>query len=69
MPDDDRLTVSQAAREANCSERTIRRAYKYGTLRAQRFGQQRRRSIRIYRSDLVAWLGSDAVTGREHERS
>lgn len=54
----DWLTVSEAAREAKVSEKTIRRWYRSGRLRADRLGS---RTIRIRRCELVAMAG-DAVT-------
>lgn len=50
---DDLLTVREAARLSKRSERTIRRAYKRGALRAHRDGNGR--SIGIEVRDLRAW--------------
>ncbi|NKY03544.1 helix-turn-helix domain-containing protein [Gordonia polyisoprenivorans] len=54
----DWLTVCEAAQEAKVSEKTIRRWYRSGRLRADRLGE---RTIRIRRCELVAMAG-DAVT-------
>jgi excisionase family DNA binding protein len=56
-----RLTVAQAAAEAAVSEHTIRRAYVHGHLAIQRFGLGAR-SLRIKRSDLLAWLEAGGNT-------
>lgn len=58
---DARLTVAQAAAEANVSEHTIRRAYVHGHLRIHRFGLGAR-SLRIKRSELQAWLEAGGNT-------
>jgi excisionase family DNA binding protein len=46
------LTVQDAAREVNCHEETIRRAYRSQFLKAMPFG---RRNKRIRRRDLRTW--------------
>lgn len=59
---DARLTVAQAAAEAAVSEQTIRRAYVHGHLPVHRFGLGAR-SLRIKRSELLAWLEAGGQTG------
>ena len=56
-----RLTVAQAAAEAAVSEHTIRRAYAHGHLPVHRFGLGAR-SLRIKRSELLAWLEAGGQT-------
>jgi excisionase family DNA binding protein len=56
-----RLTVAQAAAEAAVSEHTIRRAYVHGHLPVHRFGLGAR-SLRIKRSELMAWLEAGGNT-------
>jgi len=58
---DVRLTVAQAAAEAAVSEHTIRRAYVHGHLPVHRFGLGAR-SLRIKRSELIAWLEAGGQT-------
>jgi excisionase family DNA binding protein len=60
---DKRLTVAQAAEEATVSVNTIRRAYESEHLKVLRFGVGRR-SIRIRRGDLMAWLDAGGSTSR-----
>ena len=59
--DNARLTVAQAAAEAAVSEHTIRRAYVHGHLPVHRFGLGAR-SLRIKRSELIAWLEAGGKT-------
>ena len=58
--DDDTLTVADAARIAQRSLRTIRRAYLSGKLVAHRDGNGRNVSIRY--SDLRQWLLAEEIT-------
>jgi hypothetical protein len=60
--DDDMLIVSDAARIAQRSARTIRRAYLSGRLVAHRDGNGR--GVRIQYGDLRAWLLAELVTPR-----
>jgi excisionase family DNA binding protein len=46
------LTVADAAREVDCHEESLRRAYRNGFLSVIQFGSRNRR---IRRSDLRAW--------------
>jgi hypothetical protein len=57
--DDDMVTVAEAARVAQRSVRTIRRAYLSGRLVAHRDGNGRGVSIRY--GDLVAWLTAEVI--------
>lgn len=57
---DDLLTVADAARIAQRSVRTIRRAYLSGRLIAHRDGNGR--GVRIRYGDLHAWLTARVVT-------
>ena len=66
--DNARLTVAQAAAEAAVSEHTIRRAYVHGHLAIQRFGLGAR-SLRIKRSDLLAWLEAGGQTAARSGRA
>jgi excisionase family DNA binding protein len=56
---DDLLTVAEAARIAQRSVRTLRRAYLAGRMLAHRDGNGRGVTIRY--SDLLAWLTADVV--------
>jgi excisionase family DNA binding protein len=58
--DDDVVTVAEAARLAERSMRTIRRAYMSGSLVAHRDGNGR--GVRIRYSDLRAWLLAEVVS-------
>ena len=58
--EDDVLTVADAARVAQRSVRTIRRAYLSAKLVAHRDGNGR--SVRIRYGDLRAWLMADVIT-------
>ncbi len=58
--DDDVLTVADAARVAQRSVRTIRRAYLSGKLVAHRDGNGR--SVRIRYGDLRAWLMAEVIS-------
>jgi Helix-turn-helix domain len=58
--DDDMVTVAEAARIAQRSLRTIRRAYLSGRLVAHRDANGRRITIRY--GDLRAWLLAEPVT-------
>ena len=58
-----RLTIAEAAADAHVSVNTLRRAYVYGHLVVQRFGMGARRSIRVRRGDLMAWLAAGGQTG------
>ena len=58
--DDDVLTVADAARVAQRSVRTIRRAYLSEKLGAHRDGNGR--SVRIRYGDLRAWLMAELIT-------
>lgn len=60
--DDDMLMVTDAARIAQRSARTIRRAYLSGRLVAHRDGNGR--GIRIRYGDLRAWLLAELVAPR-----
>ncbi|MHC3004170.1 helix-turn-helix domain-containing protein [Gordonia sp. GN26] len=53
----DWLTVAEAAQEARVSEKTIRRWYRSGQLKADRLGQ---RMVRIRRCELAAMAGDVA---------
>ena len=57
--DDDMLTVADAARVAQRSVRTIRRAYLSSKLVAHRDGNGR--SVRIQYAELRAWLTADVI--------
>ena len=65
--DDDMLMVSDAARIAQRSARTIRRAYLSGRLVAHRDGNGR--GIRIHYGDLRAWLLAELVAPRSEPAS
>ena len=58
--DDDVLTVAEAARVAQRSVRTIRRAYLSEKLVAHRDGNGR--SVRIRYGDLRAWLMAEVIS-------
>lgn len=58
--DDDTLTVAAAARIAQRSVRTVRRAYRSGKLIAHRDGNGR--SVRIRFRDLRHWLLAEEIT-------
>lgn len=58
--DDDVLTVADAARVAQRSIRTIRRAYLSAKLVAHRDGNGR--SVRIRYADLRAWLTAEVIS-------
>ena len=60
--DDDLLTVAEAARIAQRSVRTMRRAYLAGRMVAHRDGNGRGVTIRY--ADLLAWLTADVVRPR-----
>jgi hypothetical protein len=60
--DDDMLMVSDAARIAQRSARTIRRAYLSGRLVAHRDGNGR--GVRIHYRDLRAWLLAELIAPR-----
>jgi excisionase family DNA binding protein len=60
--DDDMLTVTDAARIAQRSARTIRRAYGSGRLVAHRDGNGR--GVRIHYGDLRAWLLAELIAPR-----
>src|SRR5213076_2102349 len=60
-PDDDLLTVAEAARESRRSVRTLRRAYLSGKLIAHRDGNGRAVTIRY--GDLRAWLTAKPIRG------
>jgi hypothetical protein len=60
--DDDLLSVAEAARIAQRSVRTLRRAYLAGRMLAHRDGNGRGVTIR-YR-DLLAWLTADVIRPR-----
>jgi excisionase family DNA binding protein len=47
--------VSEAAREAHCSEWMIRQEIKAGRLRARRIG----RLVRVVDADLARWMAGD----------
>ncbi len=47
--------VSEAAKEARCSDWTIRREIREGNLRARRIG----RLVRIVDTDLASWMRGD----------
>lgn len=65
-PLDQMLTVAEAARIARRSQRTIRRAYRGGSLRAYRDGNGR--GVRISGADLRKWMvASVAVRAAEAE--
>jgi excisionase family DNA binding protein len=57
--DDDMLTVADAARVAQRSVRTIRRAYLSSRLVAHRDGNGR--SVRIQYAELRAWLTAEVI--------
>jgi excisionase family DNA binding protein len=64
---DDLLTVAEAARIARRSIRTLRRAYRSGSLRAHKDGNGR--GIRIEYADLRDWMTGEAVTAtRRHAK-
>ena len=65
--DDDMLIVSDAARIAQRSPRTIRRAYLSGRLVAHRDGNGR--GVRIHYGDLRAWLLAEPITPRSEPAS
>jgi hypothetical protein len=65
--DDDMLIVNDAARIAQRSARTIRRAYLSGRLVAHRDGNGR--GVRIHYGDLRAWLLAELVTPRSEPAS
>ena len=58
--DDDVLSVADAARVAERSVRTIRRAYLSGKLVAHRDGNGR--TVRIRYGDLRSWLMADVIS-------
>jgi excisionase family DNA binding protein len=64
---DDMLTVTDAARIAQRSARTIRRAYLSGRLVAHRDGNGR--GIRIRYGDLRAWMLAELVAPRSEPTS
>jgi excisionase family DNA binding protein len=64
---DDMLTVTDAARIAQRSARTIRRAYLSGRLVAHRDGNGR--GIRIRYGDLCAWMLAELVAPRSEPTS
>jgi excisionase family DNA binding protein len=64
---DDMLTVTDAARIAQRSARTIRRAYLSGRLVAHRDGNGR--GIRIHYGDLRAWMLAELVAPRSEPTS
>jgi excisionase family DNA binding protein len=55
------LTIDQAAREANVSTMTLRRAFRNGHLHVRRFGVDGR-GLRILRSALTAWMDAGGRT-------
>jgi excisionase family DNA binding protein len=65
--DDEMLCVSDAARIAQRSARTIRRAYLSGRLVAHRDGNGR--GVRIRYDDLRAWLLAEPVSPRSEPAS
>jgi excisionase family DNA binding protein len=62
---DDLLTVAEAAPIARRSIRTLRRAYRSGTLRAHKDGNGR--GIRIEYADLREWMRRDGVVPTGHD--
>ena len=58
------LTVAEVAEELRCSELTIRRRIRDGSLPAYRLGAPGS-AIRIQREQLVTWLRES--TGEQHE--
>ena len=65
--DNDMLAVTDAARIAQRSTRTIRRAYLSGRLVAHRDGNGR--GVRIHYGDLRAWLLAELVAPRPEPAS
>jgi excisionase family DNA binding protein len=61
MPEEEPLTVAEAARELKLSEHTIRRGYMGGHLKVQRLGSTGR-IVRITRGDLYDWRDAGANT-------
>lgn len=59
---DDLLTVTEAARIARRSVRTLRRAYRGGALAAYRDGNGR--TVRIQYADLRDWMRAETVASR-----
>ena len=55
------LTVAEVAADLQLSERTIRRAYSRGALRASKVGN----TVRIRRDALEDWLEAGAIEARE----